>query len=225
MTVYRAADGRYRLIAGERRWRAARLAGLAEIPALVRTVETHHLLELALIENIQREDLNAIEVANAFHNLAAQHGLSHEQIAERTGKDRSTVTNFIRLLKLPTVVREALGSGRISVGHARSLLNVPSEAAQADLCRKIIDQQLSVRDTERLAKSLVSPASAKPQPKVEVKANGAELDPNVRAALDEIAMALGTKVRLYAKSPNSGRLEIEYYSQEDLDRIYGVITK
>jgi ParB family chromosome partitioning protein len=225
VTVYRAADGRYRLIAGERRWRAARLAGLGEIPALVRTVETHHLLELALIENIQREDLNAIEVANAFHNLTTQHGLSHEQIAERTGKDRSTVTNFIRLLKLPAVVREALGSGKISVGHARSLLNVPSEAAQADLCRRIIDQQLSVRDTERLAKSLASPESAKPQSKVEVKANGADLDPNVRAALDEIAMALGTKVRLYAKSPNSGRLEIEYYSQEDLDRIYGVITK
>ncbi len=101
VTVYRASDGRYRLIAGERRWRAARLAGLTEIPALVRTVETHHLLELALIENIQREDLNAIEVANAFHNLATQHSLSHEQIAERTGKDRSTVTNFIRLLKLP----------------------------------------------------------------------------------------------------------------------------
>lgn len=225
MTVYRAAEGRYRLIAGERRWRAARLAGLTEIPALVRTVETHHLLELALIENIQREDLNAIEVANAFHNLATQHGLSHEQIAERTGKDRSTVTNFIRLLKLPSVVREALGSGRISVGHARALLNVPDERAQADLCGRIINQQLSVRETERLAKSLVRPQGAKQPSQVEIKANGAELDPNVRAALDEIAMALGTKVRLYAKSPNSGRLEIEYYSQEDLDRIYGVITK
>src|SRR3954470_23360567 len=157
VTVYRAADGRYRLIAGERRWRAARLAGLAEIPALVRTVEAHQLLELALIENLQREDLNAIEVASAFHNLATQHGLSHEQIAERTGKDRSTVTNFIRLLKLPAAVREALGSGKISVGHARSLLNVPTEASQADLCRRIVDQQLSVRETERLAKALVSP--------------------------------------------------------------------
>src|SRR4051794_21929383 len=225
VTVYRAGDGRYRLIAGERRWRAARLAGLTQVPALVRTVETHHLLELALIENIQREDLNAIEVANAFHNLVTQHGLSHEQIAERTGKDRSTVTNFIRLLKLPAMVREALGSGQISVGHARSLLNVPTEASQADLCRRIVDQQLSVRETERLAKALVSPEARKQQLRAEIKANGAELDPNVRAALDEIAMALGTKVRLYAKTPSSGRLEIEYYSQEDLDRIYGVITK
>lgn len=225
VTVYRATDGRYRLIAGERRWRAARLAGLTEIPALVRTVETHHLLELALIENIQREDLNAIEVANAFHNLATQHGLSHEQIAERTGKDRSTVTNFIRLLRLPPVVRDALADGHISMGHARTLLNVPLETVQADLCKRIIEQQLSVRETERLVKSVAGPERGKPSGKAEIKANGAEVDPNVRAALDEIAMALGTKVKLYAKTANSGRLEIEYYSQEDLDRIYGVITK
>jgi ParB family chromosome partitioning protein len=225
VTVYRAGDGRYRLIAGERRWRAARLAGLTEVPALVRTVESHHLLELALIENIQREDLNAIEVANAFHNLATQHGLSHEQIAERTGKDRSTVTNFIRLLRLPTVVRDALANGQISMGHARTLLNVPLEMVQADLCKRIMEQQLSVRETERLVKALAGPEKGKPSGKAEIKANGAELDPNVRAALDEIAMALGTKVKLYAKTANSGRLEIEYYSQEDLDRIYGVITK
>ena len=111
------------------------------------------------------------------------------------------------------------------MGHARSLLNVPGEPAQAELCRRVIDQQLSVRETERLAKSLVTPQLKKSAAEVEVKANGAELDPNVRAALDDIAMALGTKVRLYAKSPTAGRLEIEYYSQEDLDRIYGVITK
>ncbi|MFL6414761.1 MAG: ParB/RepB/Spo0J family partition protein [Bryobacteraceae bacterium] len=225
VTVYRTSDGHYRLIAGERRWRAARLAGLKEIPALVRTVEAHHLLELALIENIQREDLNAIEVAKAFHNLAIQHGLSHEQIAERTGKDRSTVTNFIRLLKLPQAVHEALASGQISMGHARCLLNVPTEAAQTDLCRRVVDQQLSVRETERLAKALVRPDSAQTPIKAEIKANGGEVDPNIRAALDEIAMALGTKVRLYAKSSNAGRLEIEYYSPEDLDRIYSVITK
>jgi len=225
VTVYRAGDGQYRLIAGERRWRAARLAGLTEVPALVRSIEQHHLLELALIENIQREDLNAIEVAKAFHNLANQHGLSHEQIAERTGKDRSTVTNFIRLLKLSPVVREALATGQISMGHARSLLNLPSETAQIELCRRIVYQQLSVREAERLAKLSTSPDPAKPTGKAEVKANGAEVDPNVRAALDEIAMALGTKVRLYAKSSKSGRLEIEYYSQEDLDRIYSVITK
>ena len=223
ITVYRIGPQQYRLIAGERRWRAAALAGLQEIPALVRTVEQHQLLELALIENIQREDLNPIEVAAAFHSLATQHGLSHEQIAERTGKDRSTVTNFVRLLKLSPFVRNALTSGQISVGHARTLLNLPGEQAQADVCRRIAEEQLSVRQTEKLVKELTNAPPAKK--KGELKAEGAAIDPNVRAALEEIASALGTKVKLYAKSATSGKLEIEYYSQEDLDRIYSVITK
>ena len=223
ITVYRVAPRQYRLVAGERRWRAAALAGLQEIPALVRTVEQHQLLELALIENIQREDLNPIEIATAFHSLATQHGLSHEQIAERTGKDRSTVTNFVRLLKLSPFVREALTSGQISVGHARTLLNMPNEAAQADTCRRIMDEQLSVRQTEKLVKELTNAPPSKR--KGELKTEGEPIDPNVRAALEEIASALGTKVKLYAKSATSGKLEIEYYSQEDLDRIYSVITK
>ena len=223
MTVYRVGPNQYKLIAGERRWRAASLAGLQEIPALVRSVEQHQLLELALIENIQREDLNAIEIATAFHSLATHHGLSHEQIAERTGKDRSTVTNFVRLLRLSPFVRDALKSGQISVGHARTLLNVTDEDSQADICRRITEQQLSVRETERLVKNLTSPVPD--QKKGELKTEGEKIDPNVRAALEEIAAALGTKVKLYAKSATSGRLEIEYYSQEDLDRIYSVITK
>ncbi|MBV8706487.1 MAG: ParB/RepB/Spo0J family partition protein [Acidobacteriaceae bacterium] len=223
VTVYRVGPNQYKLIAGERRWRAASLAGLQEIPALVRSVEQHQLLELALIENIQREDLNAIEIATAFHSLATHHGLSHEQIAERTGKDRSTVTNFVRLLRLSPFVRDALKSGQISVGHARTLLNVTDEDSQADICRRISEQQLSVRETERLVKNLTSPVPD--QKKGELKTEGEKIDPNVRAALEEIAAALGTKVKLYAKSATSGRLEIEYYSQEDLDRIYSVITK
>jgi ParB family chromosome partitioning protein len=223
ITVYRIAPQQYRLIAGERRWRAAKLAGLQEIPALVRSVEQHQLLELALVENIQREDLNPIEIATAFHSLAAHHGLSHEQIAERTGKDRSTVTNFVRLLKLSSSVRDALTSGQISVGHARTLLNLGDEAAQADTCRQVIEQQLSVRATEKLVKGLTNiPTSKK---KGELKTEGEPVDPNVRAALEEIASALGTRVKLHAKSATAGRLEIEYYSQEDLDRIYSVITK
>jgi len=223
ITVYRTAPDQYRLIAGERRWRAAALAGLQEIPALVRSVEQHQLLELALIENIQREDLDAIEVANAFHRLAIHHGLSHEQIAERTGKDRSTVTNFVRLLKLSPFVRNMLVTGQLSVGHARTLLNVTDEALQADICRRIIEGHLSVRETEKLVKGLASPANGKK--KGELKTEGEKIDPNVRAALEEIASALGTRVKLHAKSATAGKLEIEYYSQEDLDRIYTVITK
>lgn len=222
ITVYRETPGKYRIIAGERRWNAAGLAGLKEIPALVRSVDQHELLELALIENIQREDLNPIEIAAAFLVLAEEHGLSHEEIAVRTGKDRSTVTNYLRLLRLSPYVRNELVGGTITVGHARALLNVPDEQTQLRLCDEIIAKQLSVRATEKLVNSLTNSAGADgpKAPKEEPK-----LDPNVRAALEEMSMALGTKVKLVAKSEFSGRLEIEYYSQDDLDRIYSVIVK
>ena len=221
ITVYRENPGRYRIIAGERRWSAARLAGLKEIPALVRSVDQHQRLELALIENLQREDLNPIEIASAFQRLADEHRLSHEQIAERTGKDRSTITNFLRLLRLSPYVRDELARGTITVGHARTLLNVDDDQ-QAELCDRIIAKQLSVRATEELVKKLTIAAAhthAAPQPQE------AKIDPNVRAALDEMARALGTKVKLIQRSDGAGRLEIEYYSHDDLDRIYSVITK
>lgn len=223
IVVYRDRDKRYRIIAGERRWRAARIAGLSEIPALVRTVERDKLLELSLIENIQREDLNPIEIAAGFHRLSSHHGLSHEQIAERTGKDRSTVTNFLRLLRLGEKAQQELKAGNISVGHARALLNVDSHQEQARLCGEIVSKKLSVREIEALVKKLTdqSPAGI---PK-EKPADKTPTDPNVRSALTDLEMALGTKVRLVPSSPNAGRLEIQYYSQEDLDRIYSVIVK
>jgi ParB family transcriptional regulator, chromosome partitioning protein len=224
ITVYKDDLGSFRIIAGERRWRAARKAGLAEIPALVRTVEKNRVLELALIENIQREDLNPIEIATAFHRLASDHGLSHEQIADRTGKDRSTITNFLRLLRLSQHVREQLARGALSVGHARTLLNITDPDEQARACDQIIARQLSVRDTEAFVKALTKPPEPSPENEKEKQA-GPPLDPNVKAALEEMSMALGTKVRLVAKSPTAGRLEVEYYSQEDLDRIYAVIVK
>jgi ParB family transcriptional regulator, chromosome partitioning protein len=217
ITVQREPDGRYRMIAGERRWRAAKVVGLTEIPAFVRSVEESQRLELALIENIQREDLNALEIANAFQRLVSEHHLSHEQIADRTGKDRSTVTNFLRLLRLGEEARNALKNGVISMGHARALLNLTDENKQAETCRDIIRRGLSVRDTESIVKRLTAPvpsdrSASSPEP--------SKIDPNIRAALDEMAMALGTKVHLTAR-----KLEIEYYSQEDLERIYSVIVK
>ncbi len=226
ITVCETQPGKYTLIAGERRWRAAQLAGLSEIPALVRTVEDNRRLELALIENIQREDLNPIETAVAFSRLIEQHQLSHEQVAERTGKDRSTITNFLRLLKLPREVQEDLGRGDISMGHARALLGLPTAAAQRQASQQILDKRLSVRETEKLVKELASPKA----PQGEGKGNGTtepQLDANVRAALDEMRAALGTKIRLIPKSGSkgSGKLEIEYYSQDDLDRIYSVIVR
>ena len=223
--VYRDPKNKdqFRIVAGERRWRAATIAGLTEIPALVKTVDRDRLLELSLIENIQREDLNPVEIATAFHRLSSQLGLSHEQIAERTGKERSTVTNFLRLLKLGSVAQIELKSGRISMGHARALLNVQSEAQQAQLGDQIIAKRLSVREVEALVKKMNEPVQA-PQV-VENNQEEDKLDPNIRAALQEMEMALGTRVKLIAKSPKSGRLEIEYYSKEDLDRIYSAIVR
>lgn len=223
ITVRKVGPDRFRIIAGERRWRAAELAGLLEIPALVRSVAEDQLLEFALIENLQREDLNPIEIATAFHKLNADHHLSHEQIAHRTGKDRSTVTNFLRLLKLSQPVRDALVAGEITMGHARALLNLESDKQQ-ELCGRIQRGQLSVRDAERLVRHLTDITHSGTQLQ-EVKRDEAPVDPNVRAALEEMSMALGTKVRLSPRSDKSGRLEIEYYSQEDLDRIYSVIVK
>lgn len=222
ITVRKTGAHQYRIIAGERRWRAARLAGLTEIPALVRQVGADDLLELALIENIQREDLNPIEVATAFQRLNLEYGLSHEQIAEKTGKDRSTVTNFLRLLRLSPPVRHELATGGISMGHARALLNLDADQ-QALLCADIRNKQLSVRETEALVKTLTQ--AEKPRQATENKGRAEVVDPNVRAAVDEMSMALGTRVKLIPRSDVSGRLEVEYYSQEDLDRIYAVIVK
>ncbi len=219
ITVTHSKHGTYIIIAGERRWRAARLAGLAEIPVYVREAEPDRVLELALIENIQRADLNPVETAGAFRQLIDRYGLTHDQIAERTGKDRSTVTNFLRLLNLSRPVLESLANGKISVGHARTLLNITDPEAQLAACQRVIQNGLSVRETEAYVKKLTDP----PKPHADPPEPPA-LDPNVRAALDDIAMALGTKVRLISRSESSGRLEIEYYSQEDLDRIYSVIT-
>lgn len=222
ITVQRVGPQKYKIIAGERRWKASLVAGLETIPALVRTADEQARLELALIENIQREDLNPLEIASAFQRLAEDHGLSHEEIAERTGKERSTVTNFLRLLRLSPSVRDKLRAGEISMGHARALLAMPDEEIQVQLCEAIISQALSVRGTENLLRRI---AAIKEQQKTAKKREAAPIDPNVRAALDEMSSALGTKVKLVARSATSGRLEIEYYSQEDLDRIYSVIVK
>ncbi|MDQ2777678.1 MAG: ParB/RepB/Spo0J family partition protein [Acidobacteriota bacterium] len=222
ITVFREGKERYRIIAGERRWRAAALAGLKEIPSLIRSAERDELLELALIENIQREDLNPIEIATAFQRLSSDLHLSHEQIAERTGKDRSTVTNFLRLLRLAPPVRHALIAGEITMGHARALLNLDSDH-QSLLCSDIRNRQLSVRETEKLVRQITDPTKEAGSHKSTVDNRFA--DPNIRAALEEMSMALGTKVRLLTRNGRSGRLEIEYYSQEDLDRIYSVIVK
>lgn len=224
ITVRQEAPGKYRIIAGERRWRAAQIAGITTIPALVRTADDHQRLEMALIENLQREDLNPMEIANAFQRLIDEHKLSHEQIAKRTGKDRSTVTNFLRLHKASPFVQSSLINGAITMGHARALLNVESQDAQDVICKTVIDAGLSVRSTEQLVRLSQDPEARakvrKPQPEEEEPE-----DPNIRAALQELEAALGTRVRLVRRSNGSGKLEVEFYSADDLDRIYSAIVR
>jgi len=215
--IVRAFGSRYQLIAGERRWRASKLAGLTEVPVIVQDYADDRLMEVTLIENIQREDLNPIEVAQAFDRLAHEHQLSHEQIAQRTGKDRSTVTNMLRLLRLPSDIQVLLAEHRLSMGHARALLALPTPEAQLELAERSAAQGLSVRQVERLVQKATETRTEEP-------ADKPEPDPNVKAAIQELERALGTRVHIVEKSPQRGRIEIEYYSQDDLQRIYEAIV-
>lgn len=217
--LLRRAGNRYQLIAGERRWRAARLAGLAAIPAIVREIGDRDALELALTENLLREDLNPLEAAQGYAALQQKHGLSHEEIAERLGLDRSTVTNTLRLLRLPPEVQQMLAEGAISSGHARALLGLDSPSAQLQLANSIVKQGLSVRQVE----NLVALRGHKP-PKKEAAEEAPKLDPNVRAAVLEMERTLGTRVKLQGNDKR-GKIEISYFSAEDLNRIYEWIVK
>jgi ParB family chromosome partitioning protein len=215
--LLRPVNGRYQLVAGERRWRAAQLAGLDRIPAVIRDVSDHEALELALTENLLREDLNPLEVAHAYQALQEKYGLSHEQIADRLGVDRSTVTNTLRLLRLPPAVQELIGSGEMSSGHARALLGLDSETAQIRLAKLIVKQGLSVRQVERLVALRGLKSEAK-------KPAEARIDPNIRAAVLELERTLGTRVRIVGNE-KGGRIEIRYFSAEDLNRIYDWIIR
>ena len=214
--VLRRRHERYQLIAGERRWRAARMAGLDTVPALIHEVQDDRLLEVSLIENIQREDLNPIEAAHAFDRLSREFKLTHEEIARRTGKDRATITNILRLLRLPEQVQHLLAERKISMGHARALLGLPTEEAQRELAQRAAAHGLSVRQVENLVQRSLQPPPA-PQP-------AAAADPNVKSALEDLERALGTRVRIVPKTDQRGRIEIDYYSQDDLHRIYLLIV-
>jgi ParB family chromosome partitioning protein len=215
--VLRRHGTRYQLVAGERRWRAARIAGLKEVPVVVQDVSDERLLEITLIENIQRDDLNPMELALAFDRMSRELHLGHEEIGERTGKDRSTISNSIRLLQLPLDIQQLVAERRLSAGHARCLLALPSEELQRALAEKVVAQGLSVRQVERLTKRMTEPRD----PNTDVEE---PIDPNVKAAISEMERVLATKVRIVEKNEKRGRIEIEYYSPDDLDRIYSVIV-
>ena len=219
--VVRKLGDRFQIIAGERRWRAAMRAGLPRVPIVVRDVapgQERSLLEMALIENIQREDLNPIEEALAYRRLADEFHLKQEQIAEAVGKDRASVANSLRLLKLPDEVRAEVASGRLSMGHARALLALPGEADQRRTARDVLARNLSVRETESLVKKAA--ASATPTP----AAVPTPVDVHTRAAEERLRLALGTRVRI-VRHGTRGRIEIDFGSEEELIRIYEQLTE
>ncbi|HVN04091.1 MAG TPA: ParB/RepB/Spo0J family partition protein [Bryobacteraceae bacterium] len=216
LVVRRHAE-RYQLVAGERRWRAAKIAGVTRVPAVIQEIPDERLLEITLIENIQREDLNPIETAQAFDRLCRELHLNHEEVGLRTGKDRSTVANLIRLLQLPPDIQQLIAERRLSAGHARCLLTLPTADLQREVAEKSVAQGWSVRQVERLTQRMME--DRKPKAVDDVQA-----DPNVKAAIQELERVLGTKVRIVEKAKQKGRIEIDYYSAEDLDRIYSAIV-
>ena len=223
--VVRKVDGGYRIIAGERRWRAAQRAGLLRVPVVVKDVAAGNdaqVLEMALIENIQREDLNPIDEAAAYERLSTDFKMTQEAIAAAVGKDRSSVANHLRLLKLPQEVRTEVASGRLSMGHARALLGVADEAGQRRVAREVITQNLSVRETEAIVKRL---ERTPPGGDARAGAPGAAKvgDVHVRAAEDRLKLALGTRVRIVRKG-KGGRIEIDFVSEDELQRLFEVLT-
>ena len=213
--VVRRADKGYEIVAGERRWRASQRAGLLKVPVVVRDVPDDRLLAVALIENVQREDLNPIEEAQAYRRLADDYQLTQDQIADAVGKDRSSVANFMRLLKLPREVRENVGAGALSMGHARALLALADENAQLRIAREIVSRNLSVRETETLVRKGTEPA--KPR-------EASHKDVHTRAAEEKMRFALGTRVRITRRG-KGGRIEIDFQNENELQRLYEKLTQ
>jgi ParB family chromosome partitioning protein len=215
--------GAYHLIAGERRWRASMLAGLKAVPAIVKDVSPREMLELALVENVQRSDLNPLEEAAAYRALVDEFGLKQDEIGERVGKSRAAVNNSLRLLTLPPRVQEAVANRQIDAGHARAILQVPGEERQIQLMEYVIARQMTVRQVEELARRLAESAAAAEEDDVEDEPEKADLYDPIRELEDRFRGALGTKVQL-TRSRRGGKLVIYFFSDEELDRIYGTIV-
>lgn len=207
----------YEIIAGERRWRASKLAGLKEVPVIIRNYTEQEIVEISLIENIQREDLNPIEEAQAYKRLLTEFNLKQDEVAERVSKSRTAVTNSMRLLKLCDEVQQMVISDMISTGHARAILSVEDPKQQYELAQKIFDEKLSVRDVEKLVRNLGKPAKEK-------KAADKGLDVIYEDIQEKLKNTLGTKVAISSKGDGAGRIEIEFYSHEDLDRLVDIFN-
>ena len=219
LTVRRLSSGYYQIIAGERRWRAAKLAGLREIPAVIIEADDRKVMELGLIENLQREDLNPVEEANGYKVLMDEYGLTQEEVAQRVGKSRPAVANALRLLALPDAVHQLLEEGKLSAGHARAILSVPSGELQKKLAQKVIAEDLSVRQTEALAKRLAAGEKEPPSPPP-----GPDLSIYLRAAEKDLAARFGRKVHI-VNGKKKGKVELEYYNPEDLNALLELLEQ
>ncbi len=213
LTVSKTASGKYQLVAGERRFRAAKIAGLKDVPVYIRHANDNELLELALLENLQREDLNAIDIGLSYKRMMDEINYTQEEVAERMGKERSTITNYIRLLKLPPDIQLAVRNGEVSMGHARALINIDTVDKQLFVFNEIKKRKLSVRQTEELVRNLYK---NKPVVKSGVKNN---LQPAYKKIEDNLASYFGTKVKMTHTSKGSGSISIEYYSLDELNKV------
>lgn len=215
--VVRQLGTRYELVAGERRWRAAQLAGLLKVPAVIKNVDDEKSLEISLIENIQRDELNAIDEAQAYQRLWEHFGLSQEEISQRVGKSRATVANALRLLKLAEKVRKLLIENKLTMGHARALLALEDPKAQIQAAQQVIEKELSVRNTEKLVRHLLRDGKQTAERRI-------HMDPNVNAAEEKLRIRFGTKV-VIKKQGKGGKVEIYYFNNDELDRIYGLLME
>ncbi|MBT8399255.1 MAG: ParB/RepB/Spo0J family partition protein [Rhodothermia bacterium] len=224
ITVRAVGSGKFELISGERRLRASRIAGLQRIPAYVREADSESMLEMAIVENIQREELNPIEIALGYQRLIEELDLTQEQVAEKVGKSRVAVTNMLRLLKLPPFIQALLKTGSLSVGHARALINVDDESIQQKVVEDTVREGLSVREVERRVRSLSEP---KPKPKKKVSSSGADetVDPHLKALVDRIRTKFSTQVQIRTSDMGAGKIELSFYSQDDLQRLVDLLME
>ena len=220
LTVRRLSSGYYQIIAGERRWRAAKLAGLTEVPAVIIEADDRKVMELGLIENLQREDLNPIEEANGYKVLLDEYGLTQEEVAQRVGKSRPAVANALRLLALPDPVHLLLEEGKLSAGHARAILAVPSGELQKKLAQKVVAEELSVRQTEALARRLARQSEAPPP----APPAGPDLSIYFKEAEKQLSTRFGRGVRI-VRGKKKGRIELEYYNPEDLNNLLELLER
>ena len=214
VTVVRIGQNKFQLVSGERRWRASRMAGLKDIPAYVRTADGQEMLEMALLENLQRENLNAIEIAMSYRQLMDECGLTQEQVAERMKKERSTVANYLRLLKLPPDIQKSVRDGALSMGHARAIIGLDHVEQQLYVFRETMQRGLSVRQVEQMVKDMAAEKAPSP-----IKIGSVKLPPAYKRIEDNMASHFSTRVKLDRKKTGKGNIVIEFYSDEDLERI------